>query len=616
MRRRMKMIVFFLLMSLMLTAGSITGNIAVTGVDSVEFSVLLMHHPYPSGIDSSLVINSGDNYCFDEVAFGTYLVYVMTYSPHYLPKFYDGAIEPDDAVQIVINGSNPDVTGIDFLLEYLPEGIGCEVSGQVLATDNEPVEGLEVRLYGTPNCSWFQYIVETGADGIFIIPDIIPGDYFLWLEYLEGYQHYFWEDAHNLMNADIITLEAGDVMSGLELQLVPLPSQTISGTVRETDGGNEFPVSGALVSGYAMNCWGEGEYFQTITDEYGHYNATVTHGMYWLYTTSQGYFDQYWEGAGSFDDATPLHINQDLTDIDFVLTSIEDPADNSISGYISAEGEEPGFPCLVIVIASDEDDDWSEVTESESSGYYYIDEIPAGEYYVVMMTSATPPVYYPEGYDWENAEIVYIEGDVTGIDFEIENMTQNGVIIVEGNITSSGRDPVAGVSVIFINEQGFPVSYGISNSEGDYSAVSIETGNYSVLASKAFYESENVELSITNNSSLDFIITQSVTAEDDDSLPEVNSNIRCYPNPFLLSNSRSNLSIQLYPQTAGATRISLYNLRGQLVENIFTGWMEAEPQTISWSAGTGSRDIPSGVYLISMEQSGTVQSAQKLLLIK
>ncbi|MDP8220351.1 MAG: carboxypeptidase regulatory-like domain-containing protein [Candidatus Stygibacter frigidus] len=457
----------------------------------------------------------------------------------------------------------------------------------------------------------------TNESGEFSFSEVIPGTYIMFLEQYPGYQHYFWEDCHSMQQADIIDIQPGMVLEDLVLQLVPAPNFTVSGTVRESSGGNTFPVESALVSGYAMNCWGDGEFFQVITDEYGHYNAVTSSGRYWLYSTKNGYFDQYWEGVGSFDDATPLHINQDLENIDFLLTSTQDPQDNSISGNISADGEEPGIPCLVIVIASDEDDDWSETTLSESSGYYYIDEIPAGEYYVVMMTTTTPPVYYPEGYDWENAEIVNIEGNVTGIDFQLDNMSQNGVFTIDGVITDSDRDPIAGASVIFFNEQGFPVSYGISNAEGDYSAVSIETGNYSILASKIFYESENVELSITEDDSLDFVITQIITAEEEeDTLPEVNSNIHCYPNPFMLSNSRSNLSIQLYPQTAGATRISLYNLRGQLIENIYTGWMEAEPQTISWSAGTGARDIPSGIYLISMEQSGSVQSAQKLLLIK
>ena len=615
MKKEMLVLLLFVMLGIMLNAGSISGNVAVTGEEPVSCDIFLSH-PNPNMVVQIITVNSGEGYSFMDVYPGAYLVQIMPQSPHYLPEFYPGVPDPGSAEVLYLNNLNDELTGIDFLLEFHEDGATGEISGIVIDGDSSPVAGLTVYLYGVFNNYWNTYLTQTDEEGEFSFPEVNPGEYILYLQHYPGYQHYFWEGGHSFQTADIIIIEPEMVLDDLVLQLVPLPEYSISGTVQESSGGNYFPVEGALVSGYAINCWGEGEFFQVITDEYGHYDAVTTAGMYWLYSTKDGYFDQYWEGVDSFDDATPLHINQDMEDIDFILTSTEDPQDNSISGYISANGEEPGFPCLVIVIASDEDDDWSEITESESSGYYYIDEIPAGEYYVVMMTSATPPVYYPEGYDWENAELVYIEGNVTGIDFAIENMTQNGVIVVEGNITSNGRDPVAGVSIVFFNEQDFPVSYGISNSEGDYSAVSIETGNYSVLASKTFYESENIELSITENNSLDFIITQIVTAEDEDTLPEVNSNIRCYPNPFLLSNSRSSLSIQLYPQIAGATRISLYNLRGQLIENIFTGWMEAEPQIISWSAENGARDIPSGVYLISMEQSGSVQSAQKLLLIK
>ena len=615
MKKENLVLVLFVILGIMLNAGSISGNVVVTGEEPVSCDIFLSH-PNPNQVVQIITVFSGEEYSFTDVFPGAYLVQIMPLSPHYFPEFYPGVQDPWSAEVLYLNNVNDELTGIDFLLEYQEPGDDAEISGTVLTETSTPVAGLKVYLYGIYGAYWNSYLTETNESGEFGFLEVIPGSYIMFLEQYPGYQHYFWEDGHNMQQADILDIQPGMVLEDLVLQLVPAPTFIVSGTVLENSGGNTFPVEGALVSGYAMNCWGEGEFFQIITDEYGHYDAVTTAGMYWLYCSIDGYFDQYWEGVDSFDEATPLHINQDLEDINFLLTSTEDPENNSISGYISTDDEEPGFPCLVIVIASDEDDDWSETTFSESSGYYYIDEIPAGEYYVVMMTSTTPPVYYPEGYDWENAVLVYIEGNVTGIDFEIERMTLNGVFTIDGVITDSGRDPVAGASVIFFNEQGFPVSYGISNAEGDYSAVSIETGNYSILASKIFYESENVELSITENNSLDFIITQTVTAEDEDTLPEVNSNIRCYPNPFMLSNSRSVMSIQLYPQSAGTTRISLYNLRGQLVENIYTGWMETEPQTISWSAGNGTRDIPSGIYLISMEQSGSVQSAQKLLLIK
>jgi len=125
-----------------------------------------------------------------------------------------------------------------------------------------------------------------------------------------------------------------------------------------------------------------------------------------------------------------------------------------------------------------------------------------------------------------------------------------------------------------------------------------------------------MEISLVENGSLDFTIMQVVNEEDDDTIPEMDRTLQCYPNPFLLNGSRSEIKIQFTPREAGAVSLSVYNLRGQLIENIYSGWLEAEPQNITWKADWNNRNLASGVYLISLEQSGIQQSAQKLLLLK
>jgi hypothetical protein len=617
MSKRMKVSILLLVLSAALVAGTVSGMFLVTGADQIYSDLILVHQPYPHQIEQIQTVFSGSNYELGGISPGVYILHIIPHSVHYLPEFYEGASTPAEAVELVITGNNSELTGIDITLEYQTNGTGCEVSGEVLLANGEPAAGNGVYLYGVYNNYWNTYETETDTGGEFCFSEVAAGSYVLFLEHVPGYQHCFWENGHNMQEADIIFLAPGEELEGLTLQLFPIPMQSISGRVSEFDGGEQFPLSGAFVSGYALNCWGEGEYFQAIADNYGNYSATVSGGMYWVYAMKSGYTEQYWQDASSFSEAVPLQINQALEDIDFLLTSISDPVDNSISGQISSNGEEPGVPCLVIVVASDEDDDWSETALSESSGYYYIDEIPEGDYYVVVMTGNTPPVYYPEGYDWELAEIVHIEGNVTGIDFEIEDMIQDGVIYVEGNITDENRQPVAGASVIFFNAEGLPVSYGVSDGDGIYRAASLTTGMYSVLAGKAFYESANTGISLYEDSELNFVINQSILETgEEDALPELNRELYCYPNPYLVSEIRSEVSIKLYPQQSGASRVSIYNLRGQLVENIFSGWLESEEKYITWAANSGGKDRASGIYLLTLEQSGRVRSAQKLLWIK
>ncbi|MCF7920804.1 MAG: hypothetical protein K9N06_12910 [Candidatus Cloacimonetes bacterium] len=611
MKKRSILLVIMLAGVLLLSAASISGIITAEGGEIFSCSLFLYHGQNlmnPAMIED---VVTGEPYTLTDIEPGIYRLRVIPFSYQYPPQFYPGVSTPEEAELLILNNPGVELTGIDFYLEDGGAMEMCSLSGILVDENANGVAGQEIYLYGILNNFWNTYLTETEEDGSFEIAGIFPGEYILFVEYLPGYQHYFWENAHNFQGADVLFFEPGEVLTDIMLILEPATYFNISGTVRELDGEEIFPLSGALVSGYAIACGGEGEYFQEITDEYGHYATDTAAGRYYLFSTCGGYSTQYWENVSTHVEATPLHINQDVENVDFLLTALEDPGDNSISGYITLDGEEPGFQSVVIVIASDEDDDWSETTVSESSGYYFIDEIPAGDYYVVMMTSSTPPVYYPEGYDWENAITVYIEGNVTNINFAIEYPAFNGVFLVEGLVEKPDRTPVSGAAVVFFDEDNFPVSFGISDADGHYEAVSLSTGMYSVLATKTFFDSEMVEMSLNESDEYDFVINPITTDSDDAAIPTVFSEMQCYPNPFI-PGSRSSARISLTPSVAGAVRISVFNLRGQLVENLYTGWLAAQPAVFNWDGA----NVGSGIFIIALERNGIITETEKVLLLK
>lgn len=500
-----------------------------------------------------------------------------------------------------------------FLMLFVLALNAGSISGTVTGS-GESLSGLNVYLYGVYENYMNSYELQTDDAGAFSFTGVEAGSYILFLQHVPGYHHYFYENGHSFAQAEVLELSEDEELTGLELILEPVADYSLSGTVYELDEGINLPLSNALVSGFAINCWGEGEYFNEITDEYGHYSTVTSGGLYWLFSHKANYEDIYWENASSFEEAAPLLVNGDLENIDFVMEAPINPGDNSISGNISLDGEEPGFPCMVIVIASDEDDDWSEAVVSESSGYYYIDEIPAGDYYVVMMTSSTPPLYYPEEYDWENAEEVHIEGNITNIDFAIDEVSADGIFFMEGLITDGGREPLSGASVVFFAENGMPAGFGISNSDGVYNAYSLAPGEYDVLAGKTFYETQNQSCRIDTDGVLDFSLTSTQTSGNDQSLPVPDNALTCYPNPVNFSNLRSSIKISFTASEEGAGRISLYNVKGQLIENIYTGWFTGAQQLISWSPQ--QKHLSSGVYLMKIEQKGNTRQTQKLLMFK
>jgi hypothetical protein len=612
MKKRNIILMMLVLSVALLSAASIEGMITVDSGETFQCDLFLYHGQNIMNPQLIAHLTTGEQYTLNDLMPGNYRLRIIPFSNQYSPLFYPGVPTPEEAGVLVLSSQETSLTGIDFYLEAgnpLETGL---LSGSLVNENAIGIPGQEIYLYGIWDNYWNTYLTATDAAGDFEIAGIFPGEYILFVEYLQGYQHYFWENAHSFQQADVLFFEPGEEITGLTLEMEPMPDFNISGTVRELVGEDVFPLSGALVSGYAFNCWGAGEYFQELTDEYGHYAADTAAGRYWVFSTSGGYTEQYWENAATFDEATPLHINQDTEGIDFLLTALEDPQNNSISGAITLDGEEPGFPCMVIVIASDEDDDWSDSILSESSGYYYIDEIPAGDYYVVMLTSTTPPVYFPEGYDWENAETVHIEGNVTGINFVIEYPAFNGVFLVEGVIEEPDRTPVAGATVVFFDEDNFPVSFGISDTEGQYEAISMGTGTYSALATKIFYNGQTQYMSLSESSTLDFVINPAITANDDDVIPSAPAELQCYPNPFIAGSSRNGATISLTPEVSGAVRVSVFNLRGQLVQNLYTGWLQAEPAVFHWDGSNAG----SGIYLIALERDGNIVATEKLVLLK
>jgi hypothetical protein len=79
-----------------------------------------------------------------------------------------------------------------------------------------------------------------------------------------------------------------------------------------------------------------------------------------------------------------------------------------------------------------------------------------------------------------------------------------------------------------------------------------------------------------------------------------------YPNPF---NSSTTIKYHL-PET-GDVRLSIFDLSGRLVEELFSGRQSAGDYHYLWSG----RNLPSGIYFLSL-QAGNQRITQKCMLVK
>ena len=108
----------------------------------------------------------------------------------------------------------------------------------------------------------------------------------------------------------------------------------------------------------------------------------------------------------------------------------------------------------------------------------------------------------------------------------------------------------------------------------------------------------------------DFKITEIIVANSQDeipiSLPTSYQLSVAYPNPF---NPVTTMALTI-PE-AGNVSVQVYNLAGQAIATLASGYMDANTYTLTWDAS----DVSSGIYFIKAQADGFT-ATQKLMLVK
>ena len=89
-------------------------------------------------------------------------------------------------------------------------------------------------------------------------------------------------------------------------------------------------------------------------------------------------------------------------------------------------------------------------------------------------------------------------------------------------------------------------------------------------------------------------------------LPVVYSLSSAYPNPF---NPVTTMTLTI-PE-AGNVNVQVYNLHGQIVSTLLSGYKPANTYSLVWDAS----NVPSGMYFVKAEVGGVTET-QKLMFIK
>ncbi|MBN1948508.1 MAG: T9SS type A sorting domain-containing protein [Candidatus Cloacimonetes bacterium] len=155
---------------------------------------------------------------------------------------------------------------------------------------------------------------------------------------------------------------------------------------------------------------------------------------------------------------------------------------------------------------------------------------------------------------------------------------------------------------VYLDDMETPLATGITDTQYQYTDL-VHGQEYTAGVSAVYDDAE--ESSIVQ---LTFTYTGTGAGDDLVLRTELKGN---YPNPF---NPDTKIVFSL--KEDGYTDLVIYNLRGQIVRNLFAGEQKAGYHELTWDGRDNNRNpVTSGVYFYKL-QSGTYNSTRKMILLK
>ncbi|MBM4398872.1 MAG: T9SS type A sorting domain-containing protein [Candidatus Cloacimonetes bacterium] len=101
-----------------------------------------------------------------------------------------------------------------------------------------------------------------------------------------------------------------------------------------------------------------------------------------------------------------------------------------------------------------------------------------------------------------------------------------------------------------------------------------------------------------------------INISNDDNVIAAPVKTSAYPNPF-----RESISIRFESKTPSQTELAVYNIKGELVRNIFSSYQKSGLSVMKWD-GTNNRGekATAGVYFIRLKQNNLISNSKVLLL--
>jgi len=349
----------------------------------------------------------------------------------YVPEYYQESPDQTGAILVVVEGQT---TGIDFTLEEF-----SVISGTVTRQDNGAViPNTRVLIYDS---NW-DYMSDEYTDnyGDYAFDDLYPGSYYVKAngnvsDVGDIYLPEYYQESPDQAGATIVSVDGQ--MAGIDFTLDD--AGIISGTASREDNGTL--IANTRVRVYDSD-WNYLSY--DYTDSNGEYILDGLYpGSYYVeangYVSGVGYvyYAEYYQESQDQSGATLLSVDGLMSGIDFTLEE-----GSVISGTVTRQDNGTVIASTRVEIY---DTDWDYIRSdyTDSNGEYSVLGLYPGSYYVEANGYVSGvgyvycPEYYQESQDQSGATLVAVDGQITGIDFTLEEGS-----VISGTVTRQDNGTV------------------------------------------------------------------------------------------------------------------------------------------------------------------------------